>query len=53
MPRLLPADWIRIVAINRLLQLYEQEADFVQEWGIVKKPFIPLINQFGRVSTII
>lgn len=29
MPRLLPADWIRIVAINRLLQLYEEEASFL------------------------
>jgi len=53
MPRLLPADWIRIVAINRLLQLYEEEASFLQEWKDAKEPFIPLIEQFSKVSTII
>jgi len=52
MPRLLPADWIRIVAINCLLQLYEQEANFVQEWEDAREPFVPLIEQFAKVSTI-
>lgn len=53
MPRLLPADWIWMVAINCLLQLYEQEANFVQEWEDVRKPFIiPLIEQFAKVNTI-
>ncbi|MCK4388573.1 MAG: hypothetical protein KAW00_07345, partial [Dehalococcoidia bacterium] len=53
MPRLLPTDWIRIIAINYLLQLYEREIGFVQEWEKAKKPFIPLIEQLGKVSTLI
>lgn len=52
MPRLLSDDWIVFIAINSLLDLYEQESKFMLEWKEVKKPYIPLINQFGRVSTI-
>lgn len=53
MPRLLAADWVRIIAINYLLQLYEREIGFVQEWEKAKKPFTPLIEQLGKVSTLI
>lgn len=53
MPRLLPVDWIKVVAINCLLQLYERNADFMQEWENVKEPFIPIIEQFGKVSTLV
>lgn len=53
MPRLLPADWIKRIAINYLLQLYEKENRFVQQWEEVKRPFIPLIDQMGKVSCLI
>lgn len=52
MPRLLPDDWIVFVAINSLLHLYEQETDFLLEWKEVRKPYIPRIEQFARLSTI-
>lgn len=53
MPRLLPTDWVIIIGIHYLLQLYEQEIGFVQEWEKAKKPFIPLIEQLGKVSTLV
>lgn len=53
MPKLLPADWIRLVAINYLLRFYERENKFVQEWQEVRHPFVPLIEQMGRLSSLI
>jgi len=53
MPRLLPIDWIKRAAIYYLLQLYEREDGFVQEWEKVKQSFAPLIEQMGKVSTLI
>jgi len=53
MPRLLPADLIKQIAINYLLQFYEQDNRFVQEWEEVKRPFASVIEQMGRVSILI
>lgn len=32
MPRLLPPEWIKQIAIDGLLRLYEKESRFVVEW---------------------
>jgi len=53
MPKLLPTDWIGLVAINYLLRLYERENNFVQEWQEVRHPFAPLIEQMGRSRSLI
>jgi len=53
MPRLLPIDWIRIVATNYLLQLYEKEYGFMKEWETVKAPFVQMIALMGRTSSLI
>ena len=53
MPRLLPAEWIKLIAINYLLQLYEKEPDFMQEWEKVKRSFVPLIERTGTASSLI
>lgn len=53
MPRLVPPDWIEIVAINILLQLYETETGFVLEWEKVRYPFTSLIEQYGKTSCLI
>jgi hypothetical protein len=52
MPRLLPHEWIKLVARNYLVQLYEKESKFVQEWNDVKRPFAPLIEQTARADII-
>jgi hypothetical protein len=52
MPRLLPVDWIKLVAINYLLQLYERESQFVQELEKVKQPFAPIVERLARASVL-
>jgi hypothetical protein len=53
MPRLLPPEWIKLIARNHLLLLYEKEHQFVHEWHDIKRPFTPLIEQMGIVSALI
>ncbi len=52
MPRLLTGGWIKLVAINYLLYLYEKETKFVQEWDDIKRPFAPIIEQVARAGII-
>lgn len=49
MPRLLPDKWIKQVAIDRLLELYEEESDFVQQWEQLRCPYDSLLIQLTRV----
>ena len=53
MPRLLPPDLIKKIAINHLLELYEKENGFVQEWEKIRHPFVPLIEQYVKASCLI
>lgn len=53
MPRMLPVEWIKHIAICYLLELYEKEDGFVKEWEKVKGPFVSLIEQMGRASILI
>lgn len=53
MPRLLPNKWIKQTAIYYLLQLYEKEDSFVEEWEEVKRQFAPSIGQMGKVNALI
>jgi hypothetical protein len=52
MPRLLPPEWIKLITRNYLLQLYEKEPRFVQEWNDVKCPFVSLIEQIARAGIL-
>jgi len=52
MPRLLLPDWIKKVAVNHLLQLYEKENKFVLEWEEVRRPFVPLIEQYIHANCL-
>jgi hypothetical protein len=53
MPRLLPPEWIKLIARNYLLQLYEKEPGFVHEWNDEKRPFAPVIEHMGKASALI
>jgi len=49
MPRLLPAQWIKEVAINCLLELYEQDSNFVRQWEQLKRRYDSLLTQLTKV----
>ncbi len=52
MPRLLPPDWIKKVAVDHLLQLYEKDNKFVQELEEARRPFVPLIEQYVHANCL-
>jgi len=53
MPRLLPPEWIKQIAINGLLQLYEKESRFVVEWDQLKQPYASLVTQLTKVQILL
>lgn len=53
MPRLLPIKWIRQIAINYLLELYEKEDKFMREWEEMRLPFATMIEKIASVSCLI
>lgn len=52
MPRLLPPEWIKLIARNCLLRLYENDPGFMQEWNDVKRPFTPILEQAASANLI-
>jgi len=53
MPRLLPPEWIKQIAIKRLLKLYENDGMFVAEWDRLKQPYASLIMELTQVQIFI
>jgi hypothetical protein len=53
MPKLLPPEWIKLIARSYLLQLYEKEPGFVREWNGDERIFGPVIEQMGKASALI
>lgn len=52
MPRMLPINLIKVIAINYLLELYEQEKRFIQEWETARQPFTHIIEQMGLINSL-
>jgi hypothetical protein len=53
MPRLLPPEWIKQIAITRLLKLYENDSMFVAELAQLKQPYASLITELTQVQIFI
>lgn len=51
MPRLLPAEWIKQAAIYRLLELYEEDSNFVRQCEQLRCPYDSLLIQLTKVHT--
>jgi hypothetical protein len=50
MPKIIPAEWKRELAIFCLLELYEGEAQFVAEWRRLRVPYLSPLTELASVS---
>lgn len=52
MPRLMPPDWIKELGIVCLLQLYETNTTFVEEWKKARTPYYKQLQQLAKINIL-
>ena len=52
MPRLISVELLPLVARHRLLELFEADAKFVEEWDALKESFISVIERIGAIDSL-